>query len=61
MKDCSPRNPRREVLGAMEKKRPLTKILEEWRREKVCGRLEKVARLNKRRKVVVLQLGPWTS
>ena len=36
MKDCSPRNPRREVLGAMEKKRPLAEILEEWRREKVC-------------------------
>ena len=59
------KNAHQETLGV--------KFLEQWRRrdpwpkswsvgERKCvENVEKVARLNKRRKVAVLQLGPWTS
>ena len=66
MKDCSPSFEETlgvETLGGLINgggDRVLAEILK-CRREKVCGKLEKVARLNKRRKVAVLQLGPWTS
>ena len=66
MKDCSPSFEETlgvETLGALINgggDGVLAEILK-CRREKVCGKLEKVARLNKRRKVAVLQLSPWIS